>query len=303
MSEDRTVPPDPVTELRYALAEADAEDTSTDLRARVLGAAAASRAPMTPADPPAHISGVEVFRRTIASLDGLLTGLDAAEWSVPALRDLDVQGLVGHLVGVEESFDRSLRGEPDGGDHVTTTQPAAVRQGGRDATATHREWFDCATRTLAAVSDLDPTTPVGFYGVTLPLDQMLVVRAFEMWTHDEDVRRATGRALHGPEPESLARMVALVATLLPVGIARAGRVRPETTVRLVLTGAGGGTWDLSLDGTPVIGRAASRIVVDATTFCRVVGNRADLAGVDPVVSGDHATATDVFVGAAALALD
>jgi len=42
---------------------------------------------------------------------------------------------------------------------------------------------------------------------------------------------------------------------------------------------------------------------DAVDFCRVVGNRAGLDTVDAVVSGDRSHVRDLFVGAAALALD
>ena len=52
------------------------------------------------------------------------------------LRDLDVQGLVGHLTGVEEDVQRCLAGDPSVGqaDHVESTQLAADRQAGRPAT-------------------------------------------------------------------------------------------------------------------------------------------------------------------------
>ena len=91
--------------------------------------------------------------------------------------------------------------------------------------------------------------------------------------------------------------------MLPAGIARAGRARAGATVRLVLTGAGGGTWDLSLDGSPVSRRADCRIVVDAAAFCRVVGDRDDAVTSGAIVSGDPDVATGVLLGAAALALD
>ena len=296
----------PLVELRFALAEGDAVDTPEALRARVLAAAAASRPPGEAVDRPEHIAGTEVLRRSIAHLDALLTDLAADDWSRPALRDLDVQGLVGHLIGVEEAFAAAVAGDPDvpgASDHIGGTQSAAIRQAGQAPAATHREWFDRATESIAAVAGLDPSTPVSFYGVTLPIDALLVVRAFEMWIHDEDIRRATDRPLAAPDAEQLGRMVALVTTLLPAGLARAGRAQPGRTVRVVLTGAGGGTCDMNLDGTPVTRRADAHVVVDAVEFCRVVGNRADLVTAHALVQGDASVASDLFVGAAALALD
>jgi hypothetical protein len=62
------------------------------------------------------------------------------------------------------------------------------------------------TATLQSLAQLDggsPVAPVDFYGATLPLDKMLVVRAFEMWIHEEDIRRAAGIPLEAPEPARL----------------------------------------------------------------------------------------------------
>jgi uncharacterized protein (TIGR03083 family) len=294
---------DPMMELRFALAEGDAVDAPDALRARVLAAAADVRPPGSAVDAPHWISGTDVFRRAVMSLDALLATLSPDEWARPALRDLDVQGLIGHLVGVEEAFAAVLRGADDIADHVRDTQAAAQRQHGIAPLETHRQWFDVATTSIALLEDLDASAPVSFYGVTLSLDDVLVIRAFEMWIHDEDVRRATGRALPAPDPERLARMVGLASMLLPAGIARAGHATDGATARLVLTGTGGGTWDVNLDGASEPRPASSRIVVDAAEFCRVVGNRKDQTTSGAVVSGNAAIATGVLVGAAALALD
>jgi uncharacterized protein (TIGR03083 family) len=296
---------DPVAELRFALAEADAVDAPASLRDRVLRAALAARPPGRPTHPPPHISGVEAFRRTVARFDTLLDELAEPEWSAPALRDLDVQGLVGHLIGVEEAFTAVLAGRshPATADHVGGTQAAARRQSGRSTALTRREWSDRAAESIATVADRDPEEPARFFGLTLPLDSVLVVRAFELWTHDEDVRRATGRTLAAPDPDCLARMVTLVTTLLPLAVEQAGRARPGASVRLVLTGPAGGTWDVDVGGTRRPGPARGRVVVDAAQFCRVVADRADTVTAGAVVSGDRDLVDDLFAGASALALD
>lgn len=302
---DHHLEPDPVTELRFALAEADSVEPTDSLRARVVAAAMASRSAGRSVDPPEMISGAEVFRRTVERLDALLQSLDADEWRQRTIRDLDVQGLVGHLTGVEQAFVDAVEFGtdslgPDG--HVAGTMPSVARQSGRLPAESHREWFEQATASLASVGAFGAETVVPFYGVHLPLDALLVVRAFEMWTHDEDIRRATGRPLPDLDAERLARMVSLVATLLPVGIARVDRTS-GCAVRLVLTGSGGGTWDVNLDGASDPRARVARVVVDATQFCRVVGNRSDLDTAGAIVTGELAVAVDVFVGAAALALD
>ena len=300
---------DALRELRFALAEADAQAPPRALRDRVRAAALEGRPPGRPASPPDHISGAEVFRRATAAFAALVGGLAPEEWARPALRDLDVQGLVGHLIGVETHFLQGLEeagADPGAGQHVPATDPFARAQAGRTTADTVGEWSELVARSLAAVAGSDPGAPVTWYGITLPLDLLLVVRAFEVWLHDGDVRRATGRAPADPDAESLGRMTALALNLLPAGVARAQRARPGRAVRLVLTGPGGGTWDVGLDpsGTPdPCPPAEARVVVDGSAFCRVVGNRSDRARSGGVVSGDETLVDDLFAAAAALALD
>lgn len=300
---------DALRELHFALAEAEAEAPPRALRDRMLESALAGRPAGRPASPAAHIPGAEVFRRTTSAFAALVAGLGPAEWARPALRDLDVQGLVGHLIGVETYFVAGLeegRPDPGVGQHVPATDPFARAEAGRPGRETLGQWSDLVARSLAAAAEADPQAPVSWYGITLPLDLLLVVRAFEVWVHDGDVRRATGRPPADPDPECLARMTDLAVTLLPAGVGLAGRARPGRAVRLVLTGPGGGTWDVGLDPAGATGPlppADARIVVDGSAFCRVVGNRSDRVGSGGLVTGDGALADDLFAGAAALALD
>ena len=128
------------------------------LRDRVLAAARAERAagmslPGVPA-----ISGAEAFGRAVDALAGLLGALDEQQWRQPVLRDLDVQGLIGHLIGVERDVQRALAADPAvaRADHVRSTQPAAVEHA-RMPTRTTRDAFRAAaTRTALAVAAADP---------------------------------------------------------------------------------------------------------------------------------------------------
>ena len=72
MTEQRMPRGDPISELRFALAEADAEDTSERLRRRVLEASIDARAQGRPGEPAEHIDGAETLRRTVGVLDALL---------------------------------------------------------------------------------------------------------------------------------------------------------------------------------------------------------------------------------------
>lgn len=297
--------PRPLDELRFALAEADAEAPPAGLRTRVVRVALDHRAAGRPLDAPEGIDGVEVFRRTVRSLDDLLRELGPAEWRRTALRGLDVQGLVGHLIGVEANFLAALDGRAgDTSDHVGSSQSGVERQRRRSPAETRREWAGATDATfdrLAGRPSGGEDAPVTLHGITLPLDVMLVVRAFEMWTHEEDIRTATGRPLLAPDPPRLARMTQLATTLVPYGMSRVGRPLGRRTLRLVLTGPGGGTWPLT-DG--VTGDEADAVVVaDAVAFCRLAADRVPSESLVAKVLGDEELGEDLLVGVRALALD
>jgi uncharacterized protein (TIGR03083 family) len=278
------------------------------LRERVLAASWQARAAGRAIPEAAEISPAEAFRRAVAALDRLLGSLDADRWQVPVLRDLDVQGLIGHLTGVEEDVQRGLSGDPGvaGVDHVASTQPVAVRQAGRPVALTHAEWRRAADRTLsqvAAVSDLE--APVAVHSMWLPLSALLVARAFEIWTHDNDIRRAAGLPATAPDASTLRLMTDLAARLLPYGAALTGLHQP-IDVHLVLTGPGGGTWDVTVgadQGEDLADRVPVRIVTDAVAFCQLVASRVSPADLDLDIAGDPSRAAEVLAAAAALALD
>ena len=121
------------------------------------GAAGRSHRPGGPA-----ISPDEAFSRAADAFYGLLCALGEQDWRLHVLRDLDVQGLAGHLIGVEEDVQRALSDDPvvEHQDHVTSTQPAADRQAGRAVAATRTDWRGAADRTLGLVRDADMTAEV-----------------------------------------------------------------------------------------------------------------------------------------------
>jgi uncharacterized protein (TIGR03083 family) len=272
------------------------------LRQRVIAASLQAREPGHSTPDVAEISPAEAFGRAADALHGLLCALADDDWREPVLRGLDVQGLVGHLIGVENDVHRCVSGDPGviDADHVESTQPAAARQAGRPATQTRAEWRRAVDRTLALVDragDLD----VAVHGLRLPLRALLVVRAFELWTHDNDIRRAVGFAPSVPDAATLRLMTGLAAQLLPSSAAATGLHEP-TRVRLVLTGPGGGAWTIALGGGPPA-PVGVRIVTDAVDFCRLAANRATPADLELYVTGAPDLAARVLAAVSALALD
>jgi uncharacterized protein (TIGR03083 family) len=274
------------------------------LRARVLAASRRARAAGRPVPDVPAISPVAAYERAADALYGMLCALDDTDWRRPVLRGLDVQQLIGHLTGVEDGMHRCLSGAPAvaDADHVGSTEPWAARQAGREPGRTAAEWRRAADRTLALVRALPGLgTEAALHGMRLPLGALLVVRSFELWTHDNDIRGATRLPPAVPDAATLRLMTDLAARLLPHAAARAG-LREPGRVHLVLTGPGGGAWDLVAGGdhpaaAPVV------IVTGAVGFCRLVANRATPADLDLHITGDAGRAAGILTAASALALD
>jgi uncharacterized protein (TIGR03083 family) len=273
------------------------------LRDRVLTASLRSRAPGRPEPAAPEIAPAEAFSRAADAFYGMLGVLQAADWRKPALRDLNVQGLVGHLTGVEEDVHRCLAGDPQvaRAGHVGSTQPAADRQAGRPPAETRAEWRRAADRTLDLVRAAGDTgAEVAVHEMRLPLGLLLVVRAFELWIHDNDIRQAAGLPPSVPDPSTLSVMTQAAARLLPHAAARGG-LREPISVHLVLTGPGGGTWDIPIG--PSSAAASVGIVADAVGFCQLVANRATPDRLDLHITGDTQRAAMVLAAASSLALD
>jgi uncharacterized protein (TIGR03083 family) len=274
-----------------------------DLRERVLAASRRARAAGRAVPEIREISPAEALARAADAFFGVLCALDGGGWQRPVLRDLDVQGLVGHLIGVEEDVQRCLSGDPEvaGAGHVESTQPAAARQAGRPPEATRTDWRRAVDRTLAQAGAAgDAAGEVAVHGMRLPLAALLVVRAFELWTHENDIRQVTGLPPSVPDASTLHLMTGLAAGLLPQAASMTGWRQP-VSLRLVLTGEGGGTWDVAVgegpDPVPVA------IVTDAVGFCRLAANRITAAELDVHVTGDPEQAAGLLAAASVLALD
>jgi uncharacterized protein (TIGR03083 family) len=300
------------------------------LRDRVLQASLAARPPGRYTPPAPRIRPVEAFSRAASALDHLLSELRGEEWHQPVLRGLDVQGLVGHLIGVEDDVRRGLAGDEavGGADHVVSTQATALRQSGLPPEVTLAQWREAVRATRLLIAAVDTTAhsagpsrsapaAVALHGMRVPPGVLLVVRAFELWTHENDVRRATGRPPSVPDGATLTLMTGVATTALPTGADRIG-LTAAIDVRLVLTGPGGGAWSIRLGhqrwkgsepddapdhAEPDDGPLRVRIVTDAVGFCRLAAARIEPHDLDVAVTGSESVAYQVLAATAALALD
>ena len=273
------------------------------LRERVLIASGQARTAGRSVPDVDDISPVEAFRRASDAFHVVLCAVARGEWHVPVVNQFDVQALVGHLIGVERDFQRCVAGDPDVADvdHLDSTRSVADGQVGVSPARTRAEWRRATEHTIALVESADLGAEAAMHGLKASLGTLLVVRAFELWTHENDIRTALGLPPSDPDGPTLRLMTTVAAGALPLGAARVG-LREPTQIRLVLTGTGGGTWDVAVGGKAT-DAVAIRVVADAVAFCRLAANRIAPDELDLHLTGDVERANAVLGAVAALALD
>jgi len=234
------------------------------------------------------------FARAVDDVHSTITLISADDWGRPAVNGLRVGELVGHLIGTQLSMAAELGlGRPisTSTDHIESTRTAIVAGVALSpdaAAAEFRRVSDVLTNHLLQLNDAGLAVQSRFGSIDASIRFLLVVRVFELWTHDNDLRRAVGLARIEPDAD---RLWMMTRTVMPV-VERIGGNR----IRIVLTGAGGGVW-------PAIHDEVAEIALDATAFCRRVANRVSLDHLDADVSGDRTAARELLERLATLALD
>ena len=274
------------------------------LRERVMSASHQVRPPGQTVPEIVEDSPPEAFAHAADAFGQMLGALAPDDWHTPVLRDLDVQGLVGHLTGVERDVQRSIAGDPAVGsaDHVRSTQPAALEQAGRRRRKRRRSGVTPSTARSAWPAESDLDAMVAIHGVALRARDLLVARTLELWTHENDIRAGDRPAAFRPRP------VDAPADDRASHRAPAFRCRHDEPERADQRAPGTyGPWRRYLGcGRRRAGQRYSRpvgIVTDVVSFCRLFANRIDPADLPMHVTGDERRATSVLTAAAALALD
>ena len=140
-----------------------------------------------------------------------------------------------------------------------------------------------------------------FTTIPFRVGTLMVLRAFEVWTHNDDIRRALGRPLDAPDGARLALMSDLAVNALPLGLLMTGRPGAKRTARIVLTGPGGGSWSQSLAIGEPAGPPDVLVVADVVDFCRLAARRIPADDLVCHVEGDRQLAADVLAGVAVFA--
>src|SRR5690606_32178074 len=141
--------------------------------------------------------------------------------------DWTVHELVAHLVGVERYTGAALGlwsfvAEPGTeGDHLRRTDAAVAEQRLRPPADTLAEWVRLATAVadhVEAGGAARRADELSYEGWPFRVDCMLVARTFELWTHADDIRRATGQPMDAPPPEVLRAMASVSVGSLEVAV-------------------------------------------------------------------------------------
>jgi hypothetical protein len=225
-------------------------------------------------------------------LDRALATVGASDWHRAESHHDDVLGLVSHLTGNDAQLAADL-GLP---------VIASVNTG------VHAAWR-AQTEILidGLTGDLDPGQPVRLAGtgppMLRPLREALVQRAFETWTHLDDLGVVIGRPPSEPPPDQVRRIVDLAVGLLPDVLRVHGVTRPGRTVRLALDGTGSGEWTFPLGHRMPGGETELTIYASAVDFTRLVANRRRAETFEHIATGDAALAVSVLRVASTLGCD
>jgi hypothetical protein len=242
----------------------------------------------------------EAYAGQVARLEKVLTTLAPADWQRSDPRHGDLAGMVAHLAGNDALVvaDIGLRPIP---------APDSTGEGLREA---WRSQADLLIQGLVrGGADLDRPARLAGRGEPHPsvLRDALIQRAFETWTHLDDVGAMIGRPQPAPSPEQLRRIINLAVGLLPKALRHHGIARPSATGRLVLAGAGGGEWTFPLGADGGSDSASPQVALTIGTtavgFAKLVANRHSPETLQHTVTGDRALATQLLQIARTLGCD
>lgn len=244
---------------------------------------------------------VSTWEGALHAVTRLGRDLTAQEWDLPTeCPGWSAGDVVRHLAGVESFLAGHPlpRHQPDWAalPHVTNdvgrfTELGVDVRRGEAAAATCDELDALTDERLAQLMALDPlaldTQVPGLLGSPVPLDTLLRIRIFDIWTHEQDIRRATGRpgGLDAPAAQvSAAQMLAA----LPRVLAKALDASPGDVLAVVVDNglAFTRTATVAADGRGVLnppdhdGDVTVSLATDWETYARLSAGRLDVASAE-----------------------
>jgi uncharacterized protein (TIGR03084 family) len=223
-------------------------------------------------------------------LEGILAGLDEAEWMSPsAAAGWTVADVVLHLAQSEESVRSTMtHGEmrtgigAAPGNTMDERTEAAVRAERAAPAEVFERWRRARRAALAALAAGDPDQPVGWVTGTVKPATLATTRLAEHWAHGLDITGPLG--LDFPDTGRLRHVAWLAHRTLPYALALAGEP-PTAAVRCELTDPSGSeVWRYG----PA--EAESAITGPAGEFCRVAVRRLAPGQARLTATGPHGAA-------------
>lgn len=245
---------------------------------------------------------VRAYRQAVARHESLLDSISEYDLHTRTTNGLSVGDLVVHLAAMESAVAETV-GFPclvsDATDVEMRTDAYRAVYGADPLDAGRRAWRDATEALDAWAMKDDGPARLPWSGFEVTRRTALATRAFELWTHDDDVRVALGRAREVPTEPELALMSDVAVGILPACVAST-RGPAATAARIVLTGAGGGDWVLSFDGRQH-GDVAVTVTMDTVTYCRLVAERVTPDDCGAILDGDRDFGRRILESASALA--
>lgn len=253
-----------------------------------------------------HADERKAYGAETRRFDALLATIPSDALDVATWNGLTIGGLVAHMAAMETAVAEGL-GAPaafEAPSEIEARTDVFIRACEGAPELARRHWLGA----VATVSDWadagGQTGSFPWWGLEASRRTLLTARAFEHWTHGDDIRRALGRPLEAPSEGTLRVMSDVAVGLLPGGLAANGLDAQGRVARIVLTGAGGGDWTVAL-GTgdePSAGSSPDvTVTADVVDFCRRVGDRVRADELACTVDGDRVLATELLEAASAFA--
>jgi uncharacterized protein (TIGR03083 family) len=245
---------------------------------------------------------VEALASTVDGVSDVCSDLTAEQWALPTgCPGWSVQDTVAHLVGLESALitgvepDHELVGEfPHAKGPIGEYMERHVdARRGLPPDAVLTEFVAVFLGRLAALRALPESAfdePArGPMGSMNPLRRMLGIRVFDVWAHEQDIRRAVGRPGGYETP---AAGVSFDRCTAFAGAAKADVMPDDSTLVWQLEGpyAGAHAWAFAdgkatrLDAPPET--PTVRLIADSETFMVLCCGRADARPEDVRVEGD-----------------
>jgi uncharacterized protein (TIGR03083 family) len=304
----------------YAAAAVDEVEPPPDLRDRILSRALEARPAGQPVDPtglddlpsPVELHRIEQQRALL-----YLQGLRPDDWQRPVdppeFAGWTVHDFVAHLAANATLLAATLAvpvpGVPETEDGLEARTAATQARHRTLAPSVAVAEIDAAARAVdGAVAGLDETgldEQISWLGVPMEIGWVLTQRAFETWTHIDDIRRALGDEMRPPPTGSLRAMTRAACGLIPLMLAVRGEDRSGETVRVGFTDLSD-AWDVDLGdfGGPLpVGDdpVDAELTLGAVDLCRGLGARIPDGGLAYTVTGDADLAHAIVEAVPALA--